>query len=321
MGQHIIDDPDIRALTPAGQHLLLMLDQLVQTQTPTRHAGVLVWEPDHLARLAHGWTADQVVSAAAELESAGLVLVDTAARELWLTRHIGTGLAVRSPKMRPAVAKAIALIRSPRLRAAAVAVLSGLASANPSGWLHPDVVAVLRIGTDTPSDTVYRKASDTVSPGKSRGISPKGDTPRKGDKKTTNVVFFRSGRREKLSDTPRSSLIDFAPSMKARRWAACKCPSVDIATATAQWRNYNLAAGRSYADPERAWYGWMRRAEQLASVRVSTGRPLLITHLGPTPTPPPAAVVLAGARVTPASTEHRQMMMAQIRRTISGISA
>ncbi|MFI6168867.1 hypothetical protein ACIBCN_18950 [Nocardia sp. NPDC051052] len=322
----MIDDPTFRDLSPAGQHLMLLLGELVHEQTPTRHAGVLAWRPERVAQLANGWTTEQVTTAAAELESAGMVLIDTDERELWLARHIGAGLAVRSPKMRPAVAKAVAVIRSPRLRAAAVEVLAGLVAADPAGWVHPAVVAVVGPVPDASADTVSGTVLDTLSKtvipeDHLRGVSPLGDTPRKDSKKTTNVVFLHGSHHGDRNSMPPSTLTGFEPSMKAKRWAAQACPSVDVTAATTEWRNYNLATGRIHADPERAWYGWMRRAQQIAQDRAAFVRSTPRAHLAPTPMPPPASQLLAQAGAATASTSHRREMMDQIRRTISGFPA
>jgi len=276
------DEVWFRSLTPRGQHLYMLLERSRELS----HAGVMAWWPGRVAMWAQDWTAAEVSEAVEELVNAKLVEIDLEAGELWLVRRIEDGLCARSPKLRPAVARAIAAICSPRLRAAAIGVLRRLVAVNPAGWAHPDVMAVLPLDTlpDTPSDTLPDRVSDSLPPAVSVPLLKK-------IKEKTNV--FSSGTSNASAEKLRPIPADFWPTTLEVSWAIRECPGVDITAATKAFKAHNSASGQVWPDASRAWRGWMTNAARLAQQRSAAGRAVVRRRGEVTPMPPPVSAHLA----------------------------
>jgi hypothetical protein len=154
-------------------------------------------------------------------------------------------------------------------------------SADPIGWAHPDVIAVVDPYPD-PAGTVPDTPPDTVSAAASPAVS---------------APLFNKGKENKPvpSRTSVRPLVpipaDFWPAPSLTSWALRECPDVDIDTATRAFVAHNLAHGNVWPDPDEAWRGWMRQAHRFASVRGKRPVPRRapVPAGAPTPTPPSAA--------------------------------
>jgi hypothetical protein len=302
-------------LSPDATLLAMMLERT----TELTHAGVVAWNPEHVAGWTRGWTADTVRAAVDELAARDMVVLDADTGELWLVDRIEKGGAVRSPKLRPAVARAISAILSGRLRALAVAVLRRLVALNPAGWAHPAVAElvgnvvpgsgsgsvsvaaepVVSQAVDTLSEVGVDRVSDTVS---DPGLPAVSRSPLKVLKEKTKGIFRTgddggdSGARVRVPIAA-----DYRPSAALVSWALRECPGVDVGQATRAFVNYNISHGNRWADPDAAWRGWMSTAAARGSYPVRVGRavrPREAPAAPVTPVPPPVADRLAA--LTPA---------------------
>jgi hypothetical protein len=277
-----------RALTRNAQHLYMLLER----SEGLSHAGVLAWWPGRIASWAQGWTEQEVREAFQELQDAGLVAIATDTSELLLTRRIDDGYARHSPKLRTALARAIAKIGSPALRLAVTAVVQALFTADPVGWGHPEVAAILAVdgavdkpvgmaegpGAGYPIDRVSDTASHTLPPADSRA-------PFKDMKEKTKRIFGKDSRKPIKPG--------YAPSSLLKSWAARECPDIDIDTATRAFVAHNIKHGKVWSDADSAWQGWMVEAARLRrGRRVPAARrhPVLASV---TPIPPPVGDRLA----------------------------
>ncbi len=111
-----------RALTPAAQHLYLLLD----TSPAISRAGVADWRPKRIAALAANWSPAAVEAAADELIEALWIVVDEDTEEVFVSGHMDHDGILKQPNMATAMATAHAGIASAALRGVVVHELTML---------------------------------------------------------------------------------------------------------------------------------------------------------------------------------------------------
>lgn len=105
-------DEDFRRLTPAGQHLYLVLS----TSAGLNHCGVADWRPPRISANAAGWTAAAVEESAEELRSRLYVVTDDITEEILIRSFIRSDRILLNPKMAIAMVRAYSTVASSTLR-------------------------------------------------------------------------------------------------------------------------------------------------------------------------------------------------------------
>lgn len=159
----IWDDDDFRDLSPAAQHLYLVL----MIHPKLDYCGVTDWRPARLAQFAGGWTAEAVEIAAQELSEALYIIIDTDSEEVLLRSFVRNDELLESPNMAVAVRKAHTAIASGALRGIVVHELRRLRDDKPElkGWdkLADTIKKPSLDPSDYPSFTPSRKGSGNPS--------------------------------------------------------------------------------------------------------------------------------------------------------------
>lgn len=136
---------DWRGLTVDAQWLY---GEAILSQPRLTYAGVLDWRPSKIATLAKGMTVRRIEKAALELSDAHFVVIDDEAEEILLRSYVRHDGVLDRANMGKAVARALAVITSLRVRQAVMIELGRLYEESPTlaGWhgiadLYPDVMA------------------------------------------------------------------------------------------------------------------------------------------------------------------------------------
>lgn len=120
-------DDNFRDLTPAAQHLYLVL----LTAPGLTYAGVDEWHPGRIAARAAGWTPDDVRDAAAELIHHLFIVVDEDTGEYLIRTFIRHDGLMKQRNLGVSMAKARALVSSRGIRGVIVHELKALHDARP----------------------------------------------------------------------------------------------------------------------------------------------------------------------------------------------
>ena len=137
----IWNDDDFRALTPAAQHLYLVL-----LSSPTlNYCGVGDWRPAKTAALSKGSSRQAVEVAAGELSEARFILVDETTEEYLVRSFVRNDTVMNRPDMGTAVARAFSMVASEELRGVVVHELQRLKREEPDlgGWKSREIGPVL----------------------------------------------------------------------------------------------------------------------------------------------------------------------------------
>lgn len=281
-------DEDFRALTPAAQHLYLVLS----TSPTLSHAGIADWRPRRIAKLAAGWTADDVEAAANELEQHLWLVVDEDTEEALVRHQVEDDQTLKQPNMATAMATAYAGIASAGIRGVLVHDLCRIHEADPTakGWGSTAARELLERtsvdpqeypcrnpfgkgywkGSDNPSSNPSVDPSGEGSTNGSDGVSvgteptPSVDPSGKGcptpAPEPTPTPEPTSSRR-----SPRGSRLpeDWQPSRTLVDQMRTECPGIDLQAEHLKFRDYWLGkAGKdgTKADWQATWRNWMRNA-------------------------------------------------------------
>lgn len=154
-------DDDFTDLTPTAQHLFFAL----WTSPSRSYCGSGPWHAGRISQLAHGWTADDVNAAAAELSDRLFLVIDEVTDEYLLRSWVKHDGLWRTPNMAVSVAKARAELASKTLRAVVVHEVRKLAKANPesSSWTRETVREMLAQKAIDPA-TLDRFSVDATLP-------------------------------------------------------------------------------------------------------------------------------------------------------------
>lgn len=140
-----------RKLSPAAQHLYFVL----VTSSTLNYAGVADWRPKRLAALSESWTVDDVDTAAHELSSAHVAIIDDDTEEVLIRTWIKHDGLIDQPRMAVSVANAYAGVSSLMIRGVIVHELRKLKSAKPElkGWGKEKLTEVLDEPEIDPNET------------------------------------------------------------------------------------------------------------------------------------------------------------------------
>lgn len=135
-------DDDWRALTPAAQHLYLVM----LTDPELSYAGVTDWKPGRIAQRAAEWSLGEVMRAAVELSYAYFLVFDQDTEEVMVRSFVRHDGLLSQPRMAVSVANAFGVIGSNKLRAVLVHELERLKKENGdlAAWEKPQMKTVLR---------------------------------------------------------------------------------------------------------------------------------------------------------------------------------
>lgn len=172
-------DDDVRALSPAAQHLYFVL----LTAPSLSHCGVADWRPNRIAALAAGWTVEAVRRAAAELIEKFFIVVDEATEEVLVRSFVRHDGLMKQPRMATAMSTAHAAVASSTLRGVIVHELIRLRREQPdlNGWGGTGVADLLGKGSVDPSTYPLGNGSGEGS----RKGSEKGSVKGSGNPKPT----------------------------------------------------------------------------------------------------------------------------------------
>lgn len=109
-------DPEWRGLPPAAQHLYLLL----WTSPGLSYCGVHDWRPNRIAKLSHGYTAEQVQLVADCLVARHFLVVDAETDEVLVRSWARFDGLIKKPRMAVSYASAYAAVASPMLRSVLV---------------------------------------------------------------------------------------------------------------------------------------------------------------------------------------------------------
>ncbi|WP_280371088.1 hypothetical protein [Nocardia wallacei] len=128
------NDDDWCDLSPGAQHLY----DILLTSDDLSYCGRVDWRPARLLPRARGWTLNQIIADAAELERARFVLFDPDTEEALVRSLIRSDELLRNPTLGVAVAKAYGALASRTLRAGVVTELVRVHEEHPeySSWSH-----------------------------------------------------------------------------------------------------------------------------------------------------------------------------------------
>jgi len=176
----IWNDDDFRNLSPAAQHLYLVL----LTSPSLSYCGVGDWRPARILPLAGGWTLDGLTRAAEELAKDLYIVVDEATEEVLVRSFIRNDGLMKQPKMAVAMSKAFAAVASQSLRGVVAFELQRLHEDDPklNGWGSDKASEILSKTSVDPSTyptgypsrkgSVKGKSNPSVKPSVKGGPTP-----------------------------------------------------------------------------------------------------------------------------------------------------
>ncbi len=115
-------------------------------------------------------------------------------------------------------------------------------------------------GTETPSETPTETLLVPAAPDTPPTANRAEDSPAPAEPQPTSTSPAKHQRTSSLPDP-------FYVTAEMRRWAAQKCPSVDLSTETEQFCDHHRGKGSRQVDWVATWRTWMRKAEQFAQER------------------------------------------------------
>lgn len=135
-------DDEWRALTPAAQHLYL----LVLSDPQLSYAGVTAFKPAAMANRAAEWSVMALMGSAIELSYAFFLVFDQDTEEVLVRSYLRHDSLMKNPRLAVSMAKAFGTIGSNKIRAAIVHELIRLKKEQPDlgAWDKPQVKTVLR---------------------------------------------------------------------------------------------------------------------------------------------------------------------------------
>lgn len=164
----IWNDDDFRALTPQAQHLYFLL-----LSHPTlSYCGVGDWRPARIARMAAGWTSQDVERAGAELVAGLFIVVDEDTEEFLVRTFVKNDPLMRQRNLGVSMARAFSVVASEGIRGVVVHELQRLENAHPKlkGFETDEAQSVLSKPAIDPS--VYPCGNPWVDPSVKGSIDP-----------------------------------------------------------------------------------------------------------------------------------------------------
>ncbi len=161
-------DDDFRDLTPAAQHLYMVL----LTEPSLTYAGVADWRPARIASKAKDWTPAEVNAAATELAEGLFIVVDESTEEVLVRSFIKHDGLMKNPRMAVSMMTAYAGVASKALRGVIVHEVAKLRANQPdlTSWTSKTssdrLADMLRRESLDPADypTGYPRVCRSVSP-------------------------------------------------------------------------------------------------------------------------------------------------------------
>lgn len=257
-------DDDWRDLTPAAQHLYMVL-----LSHPTlTYAGVADWRPGRIASLSRGWAASDVLEAAVELEQAHFILVDHDSEEVLIRSFVKHDGLMKQPKLAVAMANAYAAVASASIRQVVAFEVQKLHSREPnlSAWEAAQVKTILSakgspIDTFTPAFTP--ETTPAVTPGRGQALAVPTTTGTTTET-STDVDEKKSApaaRGTRLSDS-------WMPSEDLLQWARAERSDIDPVKEADAFRDYWLSQPGQKGvktDWDRTFKNWIRNARGRAA--------------------------------------------------------
>ena len=120
-------DDDFLDLTPPAQHLYF----LIVSQMRLTFCGVFDWRPGRIAKLATGWTVEEVEAAASELSKSLYIVIDEESEEVLVRSFIRNDGLLTSPNITKAMLRDYGGISSRELKGVVVHELKRLQVENP----------------------------------------------------------------------------------------------------------------------------------------------------------------------------------------------
>lgn len=164
----IWNDDDFRALTPQAQHLYFLL-----LSHPTlSYCGVGDWRPARIARMATGWTAQDVERAGGELVAGLFIVVDEDTEEFLVRTFVKNDPLMRQRNLGVSMARAFSVVASEGIRGVVVHELKRLQKTHPElkGFDSDEVRSVLSKPAIDPS--VYPCGDPWVDPSIDPSVDP-----------------------------------------------------------------------------------------------------------------------------------------------------
>lgn len=140
-------DADFRTLTPSAQHLYFLL----LTSPTLTLAGIADWRPARLARMATGWTVDDIRAAADELTQHRYLVVDDDTDEVLVRSFIRHDGVLKSPNLTRAMVKSYAAAGSETVREALVIEVRRALEEDPDAKGAAEARALLKEPAANPS--------------------------------------------------------------------------------------------------------------------------------------------------------------------------
>ena len=162
----IWNDTDFRNLTPAAQHLYLVL----LSHPSLLQCGVGDWKPKRLTGYANGWKKEAIEAAAGELIEGRFIVVDDDTDEYLVRTYVRNGGLMKQPNLATNMARSLMEVGSESLRGVVAFELQRLEKVESglAGFTSDAVKKVLGNPSVNPSDypcgNPYRNPSGNPSP-------------------------------------------------------------------------------------------------------------------------------------------------------------
>lgn len=255
-------DADWRSLSVPAQRLYM----LILSHPTLSYAGVADWRPGRIAQLSAGTTADDINTAAAELQSAGFILRDEGTEEVLIRSFVKHDGLMKQPKLVVSMTTAFAAIASSMLREVVAFEVQKLHSRDqdrdPEKRLKWDVhqVQTVLAAKGSPIATFTHPVTPGVTPavtpngGQSQGLRTTTATA------TTTEASLPAGE-AKLKETRLPK--DWAPT--ASHIELAQQLHVDIAAEVTAFRLHAETHDRHAARWNAAFTTWLKKAKPSAA--------------------------------------------------------
>lgn len=268
-------DDDWLDLSPQAQHLYLVL----ATQPTLSFCGSGDWQPKRIAARASGWTAQQVIDAADELQNGLFLLLDLDTDEFLIRSWIKHDTLYRVQNMAVSMANARAAMASRTLRGVVVHEVSKLVAAEPNleSWKKDPVVKMLSQKAVDPSTVEWSspKVRGSVSPSASPSGSPKDvgvPSPSDSSRATPSPSPATNSNSSTEGPRKRGSRLqpEWMPPQNVIAEMRSECPSVDLKIEHRKFVDYwtdKTGKDATKLDWVGTWRNWIRRAAERTSSR------------------------------------------------------
>lgn len=262
-------DDDWLDLSPQAQHLYFVL-----YTGPPSFCGAGDWQPKKVAARARGWTAEDVNTAAAELQDGLFLLLDLDTDEYLLRSWIKHDGLYRVQNMAVSIANARAALASRKLRGVVVFEVSKLRETEPKleSWNKDAVIKMLSQNVvdpesqQWPSPWVSSSASGKASPWVS-GSPPEDASPSDSSRATpspapaTNSNSSTEGPRKRGPNRKRIP-DDYMPQRSNVDKIRAEFPEITDTVLKSVHEDFCLywrGQGKPMADWDATWLRWMRK--------------------------------------------------------------